>query len=68
MSRSLDNMAVWEALESTAPNSKEGRSFERVTASKRDTLNHRDFLMKFLEEIDGELSVGELREALEDYS
>lgn len=58
---------VHEALENTAPNAKAGKSFDRVTASKRDVLNHRDMLLRFLEDIDAGMSVGELREVLEEY-
>jgi hypothetical protein len=61
--------AVHEALESTAVvNGGRGHSLsQRSTSSRRAILNHRDELMRFLDEIDGELSVAELRDALTHY-
>lgn len=60
----IDNAEVWEALESTVANRKE----YKANATTIDILNHRDHLMRFLLEIDGEISVAELRDALEEYS
>jgi hypothetical protein len=57
---------IWDALEATANRKKTG-SFDSQIASRRDVLNHRDYLMRFLEEIDGEKSVAEVREALENW-
>lgn len=54
---------IWEALESTVA----GRKEYKANATRIDTLNHRDYLMRFLCELDGELSVAEVREALQEY-
>ncbi len=58
---------IWDALEATTTGRKQGDAFAKVNASARDILNHRDYLMRFLEELDGDLSVAELRAALEEY-
>lgn len=57
---------IWDALEASTTNSKTG-SFERQTPSKRDHLNHRDKLLRFLGEVDPQLSIGEVIAALEEY-
>ncbi len=59
---------IHDALESTAPNKKAGRSFERVTPNRQDIISHKNYLLHFLEEIEGDISVSELRDALEEYS
>lgn len=59
---------VWEALEATAQAGGAGGILSKANASRRSILNHRDYLMRFLDEVNAELSVAELREALEDYS
>lgn len=58
---------VHEALESTALNTDNAYIAKRSTVKKREILNHRDTIMRFLEELDAEMSIGELREALEHY-
>lgn len=58
---------IIEALESTAPNRKAGDQFGRTNASARDIRLHRDYLMRFLDELDGGITVGELRNVLEDW-
>ena len=64
----IDLQEIHEALEATATGRKQGRMYDaRANASKVDILNRRDSLMRFLEEIDGEISVAELRDALEQY-
>lgn len=57
------NEEIIEALEASAMR----RNSNRSTASRRDIANHRDMLMRFLDELDGSLSVSEVREALEEY-
>lgn len=57
---------VWEALEATAQTPGSG-ILDKANASRRSILNHRDYLMRFLDEVDAEISVAELREALEEY-
>lgn len=59
----IDHAEVWEALESTTANRKEWKA----NAIAVDILNHRDHLLRFLVEVDGNMSVAELREALEEY-
>lgn len=58
---------IWEALESTAmvPDARSMRN--HVTASAYSVRLYRDSLMRFLEDMDAEISVGEIREALEEY-
>lgn len=64
----LDPQEIFDALEATTTGRKQTRaSFPIANAERRDILNHRDGLLRFLEEIDGDLSVSELREALEEY-
>lgn len=57
---------VWEALEATAQAGGSG-ILSRANASRRSILNHREYLMRFLDEVDADISVAELREALEEY-
>ena len=61
------NDDVIEALESSAPNTDKHRIDPRANSSKRDVLNWRDVVMRFLDDIDGDLTVFEVRTALEDY-
>lgn len=64
----IDQQEIHDALEATAlgKRQREGWNY-KANASKRDCLNHRDGLLRFLEEVDGSLSVADLREALEEY-
>ena len=57
---------VWEALEATAQTPGSG-ILDKANASRRSILSHRDFLMRFLDEVNADISVAELREALEEY-
>lgn len=59
---------IIEALEASAPNSATAAIDPRANASRRDVLTHRDRIMRFLDELDGDLSVSEVRSALEDYA
>lgn len=73
--------AVHEALESTTVRKRDREprgsgkmmtvsraDWDRVDRSdKRDILGYRDSLMRFLDEVDGEMSVAELRDALTHY-
>lgn len=64
----MDEQEIADALESTAPNrGNRGRFGDPATASPADVRLYRDTLLRFLEEIDGDLSVSELRLALENY-
>lgn len=58
---------VFDALEATTIGRKQHSWDYKANPSQRDILNHRDSLLRFLEEIEGDLSVLELREALEEY-
>lgn len=58
---------VWDALEATAINSNAGR-MGRQNASQEEIARYRDLLLRFLEEIGGDISVADLREALEEYA
>jgi hypothetical protein len=62
--------AAREALEATTVTPRSG-GFDTpasANASRRSILAHRDSLLRFLGELDGDMTVSELREALEDYS
>lgn len=61
--------AVHEALESTAVSRRanSGISQEIRSATKRDILNHRNYIIRFLDEVDPMLSIAEVRAALESY-
>ncbi|NTG94220.1 hypothetical protein G6L92_15755 [Agrobacterium rhizogenes] len=64
----MDPQEIFDALEATTGGRKQGALWNaRANASRNDILNHRDSLLRFLEEIDGDISVADLREALEDY-
>jgi hypothetical protein len=59
---------IIEALESSAPVRKDrGRMGDPTTGDKADTIIWRDGLMRFIEELDDNLTVREIRMALEDY-
>lgn len=58
---------IVEALENSAVSRKAGQGLHSGCCDKRDVLNWRDRLMRFLGDLDGNLSVDELRRALEDY-
>ena len=58
---------VWDALETW---SFKGRDFSEVrsqTATVREAYAARRNLLRFLDELDGDMTVYELREALEEY-
>ena len=59
---------IIEVLEATATNSKAG-NFSNLNAntSYRDIQNYKNSIMRFLEELDAEITVGELRGVLEEY-
>jgi hypothetical protein len=59
---------VWDALEATTPNRSRATVDPPANASRRDVTLYRDTLLRFLSELDAELSVGEIREALEEYT
>lgn len=64
----VDNDEIIEALESTAGNRKErGRIGDPGVGDKQDVILWRNHLMRFLEEIDGDLTVDEIKSVLEDY-
>lgn len=58
---------IWDALEATTPSRSRKMIDPRANASKQDTSLHKDMLMRFLSELDADLSVGEVRAALEEY-
>lgn len=58
---------IWEALEATATNGSREMVSKRAVVTKNEIALHRRTLLHFLEEIDGDLTVSELREALESY-
>ena len=59
---------ILEALESTAPNRGDrGRIGDRRVASGPDVRLWRDQLLRFLGELDGDATVQQVREALEEY-
>lgn len=63
----MDRDDIIEAMESTA-NSRKRESFTRpAIADAADMRLWRDRLVRFLEELETDLSVGEILEALEDY-
>lgn len=65
----MDSDDIIDVLEGTTPCPRERGSRDRVrTADRADTVLWRDSLMRFLTELDGDLTVTELREALESYS
>jgi hypothetical protein len=58
---------IWDALEALAIPKKSGFIGVGANATKREITNQRDHLMRFLDQLDGDLSVAELREALDNY-
>ncbi len=54
---------IWEALESCTAS----RDEHRVTTTTREVALRKKSLLTFLEEIDGSLTVEEVREALDGY-
>lgn len=64
----MDWPEVWEALEgsATAPSGPRYLN-KRATATKSEVVGHRDQLVRFLAEIEGDMTVAELREALDEY-
>lgn len=62
------NEDVIDALESSAPLPRNQELIGTMrTASRRDILAWRGRLMQFLDDLDGDLSVSEVRLALEEY-
>lgn len=60
---------IIDALESTAGNRKNhGRIGDPAVPDKQDITDWRNRLMRFLEELDADITVGEIRSVLEDYS
>jgi len=57
---------IIEALESTAY-APSGGIIERANASRRDILNYKKSLLRFLEELEAEITVGEIRAVLGEY-
>ena len=63
----MDADDIIEAMESTASNSKDrGQIGSPAIASPTDIVFWKRALLRFLDELDGELSVSEVRQALED--
>lgn len=58
---------IIEALENSAVSRKAGQGLHSGCPDKRDVTNWRDRLMRFLGDLDGNLTVDEIRLALEDY-
>jgi hypothetical protein len=65
----MDPIEIIEVMESTAPGHK-GKGFGEpmVTADAADIRLWRDSLMRFLEELDTDLSIGEVMLALEEWT
>lgn len=67
MKRTVAEVVV-EALEATAVvNSSRRGKHDRGAANRWDVINHRDMLLRFLNELDPEDTVEEVRLALEEY-
>lgn len=65
----MDREDIIEALESTAANRRDrGGISDPRSPDRADIRLWRDRLVRFLEEIEGDLTVGEIIEVLEDYS
>lgn len=58
---------IIEALESTAPSRADRYISKSANTSKRAITNYRDYLMRFLTELDAGLTVGEIRDVLDQY-
>lgn len=59
---------IIDALESTTKSRAKTPLGSMGEPSVHDYRAHRDDLLRFLDELDGDISVSELREALENYS
>ncbi len=59
--------SIWDALESTTTPHFKISFNERTTANKHEITLWKKHLLSFLEEIEGEITVGEIREALYNY-
>lgn len=59
---------IIEALEmATAAPTSHGGIPDHANASRRDILNYKRSIMRFIGELDAELTVGEIRAVLEEY-
>ncbi|KQT52245.1 MULTISPECIES: hypothetical protein [unclassified Aureimonas] len=59
---------VWEALEATTPSGRKPSAARQIGGpTKREHNEHRDRIMRFLGEVEGDMTVAEVREALEEY-
>lgn len=67
MTHEEEKQQVFDALEATAPPAKNKSPFGQASATRQEISNHRDLLLRFLVEIDAEISVGELRDMLEEF-
>ena len=64
----LDRDQVFETLEASACPNRQGRTIGvPANARRRDILNTKRSLLHFLENLEGGMSVAELRDCLEDY-
>lgn len=60
---------IIEALENSAGNRKDrGRIGDPATGDHADIILWRNHLMRFFEDLDGDLTVDEIRRTLEDYN
>ena len=64
----FNSRAIVATLEETAPNRDGKLVSPRATANKADILNWRDTVMKFMSELDGDLTVEEVCATLADYA
>ena len=62
----IDLAIVWEVIEASAIAKGTGIT-AKANASRQEVLNHRDYLLRFLTEVDGDLNVGDLVYILEEY-
>lgn len=58
---------IVEALENSALSRRNASALHSHCPDKRDLTNWRDRLMRFLEPLDGDLTVAEIRAVLEEY-
>lgn len=58
---------IWEALESTTDRSRKALTNPKSQPTKNDYRLRIKDIVYFLEELDGSLSVSEVREALDEY-
>ncbi|WP_404480013.1 hypothetical protein [Novosphingobium sp. BL-52-GroH] len=63
----MDRDDIIEAMESTAQSRKRTESLKSPFADSADMRLWRDHLLRFLEELDGDITISEVVEALEDY-